>query len=88
MRHLEVSRDAFRFLDTLPPKQYKQVASTMLDLLRQPEPQDSRQLKGYHYRRVDIGEYRIVYDFSEELVRILLIGKRNDDAVYKALGRK
>ncbi|MHB1765908.1 MAG: type II toxin-antitoxin system RelE family toxin [Gammaproteobacteria bacterium] len=88
MRRLEITRDALRYLDTLPPKPFKQVATTMLDLLKNPEPHDSRKLSGYPYHRVDTGEYRIVYDLPEDLIRILLIGKRNDDAVYRALSRK
>ncbi|MGC9207894.1 type II toxin-antitoxin system RelE family toxin [Acidithiobacillus sp.] len=88
MRRLELTRDALKFLDGLPPKQFKQVAASMLDLLRNPEPHDSRPLKGHSYRRVDIGEYRIVYDLPEDVVRVLLIGKRNDDAVYKDPARK
>ncbi len=88
MRRLELTRDALKFLDGLPPKQFKQVAVSMLDLLQNPEPHDARLLKGYSYRRVDVGEYRIVYDLPEDLVRVLLIGKRNDDEVYKELSRK
>jgi len=88
MRRLELTRDALKFLDGLPPKPFKQVAASMLDLLRNPEPHDSRSLKGYSYRRVDIGEYRIIYGLPEDVVQVLLIGKRNDDAVYKGLARK
>lgn len=38
---------------------------------------------------VDCGEYRIVYRFKpeEDLVEIILVGKRNDDEVYKQLAR-
>ena len=55
-----------------------------------PLPNDSKQLKGYaDLYRVDSGEYRIVYRFKsqEDLVEIILVGKRNDDEVYKKLGR-
>ncbi len=36
-------------------------------------------------RRVDVGEYRIIYACSENenLVEILVIGKRNGEEVYK-----
>ena len=88
MRRLDLTRDALKFLDGLPPKQFKQVAVSMLDLLRNPEPHDARPLKGYSYFRIDVGEYRIVYDLPEGMVRVLLIGKRNDDEVYKELRRK
>jgi mRNA interferase RelE/StbE len=39
--------------------------------------------------RVDSGEYRIVYRFDTnlDLVEVILVGKRNDDEVYKQLKR-
>ncbi len=37
----------------------------------------------------DEGEYRIVYrfDVDADLVEVILVGKRNDDEVYKQLKR-
>ena len=88
MLKLDLSNEAMRFIETLPGKQYKQVVGTMLVLLKEPTPHDSRSLAGYPYRRVDVGEYRIVYDVQGDTLRVLVVGKRNDDAVYKALKRK
>jgi mRNA interferase RelE/StbE len=87
---LKLSRQAGRFIKTLLPKQYKQVVSTMLVLLANPEPHDSKQLKGSkdNNRRADIGEYRIVYRVEGEELLVLVIGKRNDDEVYKILSRQ
>ena len=87
---LKVSRQAGRFIKTLPPKQYKQLVGTMLALLNNPEPHDSRLLKGSRRdnRRVDVGEYRVVYRVEEETVLILVAGKRNDDEVYRQLSRR
>ncbi len=86
---LKISRQAGRFIKTLPPKQYKQVVSTVLALLNNPEPHDSKQVKGSkeNNRRADIGEYRIVYRAENDELLILVIGKRNDDSVYKILDR-
>lgn len=68
----------------LPPKQYRQVVGTILALRENPTPTDSTQLIGYpDYQRVDIGEYRIVYRFDKDVVYIAIVGKRNDDEVYK-----
>jgi len=36
---------------------------------------------------VDCGEYRIIYYVDGEVLRVPLIGKRNDDEVYKRLQR-
>ena len=38
--------------------------------------------------RVDSGEYRIVYTVTEDTLRVVLIGKRNDDEVYRRLERR
>ena len=60
----------------------------MLALNVEPLPHDSKQLNGYPgFYRVDSGEYRIVYRFQpdEVLVKVVLVGKRNDDEVYQQL---
>ncbi len=60
-----------------------------MDLLKNPRPHDSSKLRGYPdlYRK-DVGEYRIIYKFDDGTIYVLLIGKRNDNEVYKRLTRK
>ena len=88
MLKLEITKDAMKFLEILPGKQYKQVVSAIFGLLKNPVPVDSKKLVGYPYFRIDIGEYRVVYDFDDVILRILVSGKRNDDDVYRELKRK
>lgn len=74
----------------MQPKIAAQIAKKVLALNVEPLPADSKELKGYRgYYRVDSGEYRIVYRFKvdEDLVEVILVGKRNDDEVYKKLRR-
>lgn len=85
---LNPTNDALAFLETLPGKQFKQVVVKLLALLKNPLPHDSSELKGSPYRRVDIGEYRIIYQVVGVELQAILIGKRNDDEVYKRLKRK
>jgi len=85
---LDLSRDALRFIQTLNPKQYRQVVGTVFRLLQNPEPQDSSTLIGYPYHRVDIGEYRIIYNVDGDVLKVFLIGKRNDDEIYRTLRRR
>lgn len=78
------------FLKGLQPKIAAQIAKKVLALNVAPLPADSKALIGYaDYYRVDSGEYRIVYRFNvdEDLVEVILVGKRNDDEVYKKLER-
>ena len=82
---LLVSKQAYRFLDDLPPKQFRQVLRKVLALLEDPRPHDTEQLKGYPFLRNDAGEYRSVYDLQGDTLRVLLVGKRHDDEIYKRL---
>lgn len=84
---LDIYPDVAKFVADLEPKRFKQVLSKILSLLKDPRPQDSQELKGYSFHRVDIGEYRIIYSYTDEIVTIILVGKRNDDEVYKDLRR-
>jgi mRNA interferase RelE/StbE len=76
------------FLKGLQPKIAAQIEKKVFALNVDPLPTDSKSLKGYPgFYRVDSGEYRIVYRFDTEtdVIQILLVGKRNDDEVYKQL---
>jgi mRNA interferase RelE/StbE len=89
MLKLDLSRDVGDFLAGLPGKQFKQVVSALFALLKNPHPQDSRPLTGMDgYHRVDMGEYRIIFRVEDDLLRVPVIGKRNDDAAYRQLARK
>ena len=85
MLPIELQPAARRFLETLPPKQFRQVVRKIFAIADDPAPQDSRLLKGYPFRRADAGEYRIIYDLAERGLRVVLVGKRNDDEVYRRL---
>ncbi len=88
MLAINFSRDSEKFLSRLPAKQARQLAAKITSLREDPYPHDSSKLKGYSYFRADSGEYRIIYEVAEQTLLILLVGKRNDDDVYKKLKRK
>jgi mRNA interferase RelE/StbE len=86
----DLSNDALDFVRKMQPKHAKQVLLKILELCRNPDPPDSKLLHGSAegYRRADSGEYRIIYQVEGDSLRIYLIGKRNDDEVYRRLSRK
>lgn len=89
MHSLKLTKSANNFITGLQAKQFKQVMSKILSLLEDPTPVDSSVLKGYEdLRRADQGEFRIVYRFEDKTVSVLLVGKRNDDEVYRKLKNK
>ena len=85
MLPLSLSRASVRFLDTLPSKQYRQVTRKIIMLMANSQPADAERLKGYDHSRVTVGEYRVIFDVRDGLLRIVAIGKRNDDEVHRRL---
>jgi mRNA interferase RelE/StbE len=82
---LNITKQAVKFFRALPAKHYRQIFNKILSLMEDPESPDSAPLVGYPYRRADIGEYRIVYRSEGDCLKGVLIGKRNDDEVYRQL---
>jgi mRNA interferase RelE/StbE len=90
MLRLRLARDADSFIATREPKHQRQIAARIQTLRDDPLPADSKAIKGSgrEYRRADIGEYRIVYRVENDTLHVAVIGKRNDDEVYRRLRRK
>ena len=87
-RQLDLPRAVAKILADMEAKPFKQVMSAMVSLIEDATPHDSAELKGHApYRRVDIGERRIVYWFDGDTVHIAHVGKRNDSEVYRWLKR-
>jgi mRNA interferase RelE/StbE len=85
---IDLSRQAERFLRELPDKQARQIAEKLQALAADPSAPPSEQLRGYApMRRLRAGEFRIIFAVEGEVVQVRLIGKRNDDEIYKALDR-
>ena len=85
---IDLTRRAQDFLKDLQPKQFKQVTNRILSLLRNSYPVDCKHLAGHPgFRRIDVGEFRVCYQVCNGVVRIAVVGLRNDDAVYKELKR-
>jgi mRNA-degrading endonuclease RelE of RelBE toxin-antitoxin system len=47
MNTLDITKTAVKFLEKLPPKQFRQIVRTIFNLREVPEPQDSKQLVGH-----------------------------------------
>jgi mRNA interferase RelE/StbE len=86
-RNLSLSKSAGRFLSRIPKKHSAQIAKKILALVEDPRPEGSSSLKGSSFFRVDSGEYRIVYRFDGSNLLVSVIGKRNDDDVYRKAKR-
>jgi len=88
MLDLSITKDVKKFFKTLDPKIHKQIANKIFALMEDPNPSDSKQMKGCSLKRTDIGEFSIVYEQEGNILKIFIIGKRNDDEVYRRVKRK
>lgn len=83
--NLRMTKQALKFVKGLDSKQAKQVSASLIALMSNPVPHDSSMLNGAKEgeRRVDVGEYRIIYTHDQETVNVIVIGKRNGDEAYR-----
>ena len=89
MRTIKLSKRADKALGTIPAKQAKQIASCIKQLAEEPQALPTVELKGYApWRRAKSGAYRIIYTIdADHILRIALVGKRNDDEIYRLIER-
>ena len=57
------------------------------NLAENPFAPDVKKVSGSDYLRADSGEYRIIYELRGEVLFVWLVGKRNDDEVYRKFRR-
>ncbi len=89
MRILDINNETLKFLKNLPNKHKNQLKEKINDLILNPNQNDAKYLVGYKpFLRCDVGEYRIIYKYNDELLHIVLVGKRNDDEVYSKFKRR
>lgn len=89
MLKLNFTNDALAFVKKLEPKQHRQVVNKIFDLLTDPRPHDSIEMRAAanHYR-TDIGEFRIIYRYDKDVLYCVEVGRRNDDDVYLQFQRR
>ena len=88
MPRIDLSRQAAQFLRDLPAKQARQIAEKLRLLESDSASLPSETLKGYApLRRAKSGEFRIIFALEADVIAVRLIGKRNDDEIYRALER-
>lgn len=87
---LDIHRDVDDFLREIEARHARQIFVRILNLRNDPVPQTSETLRMFPpCRRVRQGEYRIIYyvDGRQNAVRILHVGNRSDDEVYRDFRR-
>lgn len=85
---IDLSRQPVRFMKKLArtnKADSRKILSRLEDLPNNPKPPQAARVTGYaaEIYRIRVGDYRIIYSFDDETLRIGVIGRRND--VYQKL---
>jgi mRNA interferase RelE/StbE len=88
MLKIDFSKQAEKFLRKSPTKHSKQIVKRIIDFANSPDITKAKELKGFKpFMRLKSGEYRIIFYLEEDILKIQIIGKRNDDDIYKRIKR-
>lgn len=88
MLRIDILDEAKKFLKALPEKHEHQIIQKIIRLAENPTLPQSKLLEGFApLRRLRSGDYRIIYFVDSNVLKVLLIGKRGDDKVYRRLKR-
>ena len=81
---LEIKRSAAKELAQVPPKDRGRIIVRIQALAEDPRPVGAEKLSGQDRYRVRQGDYRILYEIEDDVLRIMVvkIGHRRD--VYRA----
>lgn len=86
---LYIEEGVDQYIESQGLKERHQIWRSIFRLGSDPRPQDSKELKGFKpFRRTDVGQHRIIYLIIENVVKVVVVGSRNDDDVYKQFRRK
>lgn len=80
---LEIKRSAAKELGQVPPKDRGRIVGRIQALAQDPRPPGAEKLSGQERYRVRQGDYRILYEIEDDVLRVMLvkIGHRRD--VYR-----
>lgn len=84
MHSLVIKKSAKKELDRLPDQIFEKIDTAILKLKEDPFPfPQSKKLKGENRRRLQIGDYRVIYTVDERHKVITIVKIRHRKEVYR-----
>ncbi len=77
---IQLSREAEKFLKTIPKPFYKLISQHLDELAANPHPSGVIKLTNSNYYRLRVGTYRIIYEVHHQIlvVHVVTIAHRKD----------
>lgn len=80
---VEIKRSAAKELAHLPPKDRTRIAARVRALANDPRPPGCEKLSGQDRYRVRQGDYRILYEIEDAVVRVIVVRIAHRRDVYR-----
>lgn len=88
MLPIQYTNDVVKFVKSLETKPARQIYDKIIGLGQDPRPQNSTPLIAHKgFRRMRVGDFRVIYAIETDQVKIVLVDARGDDEVYRSLDR-
>jgi len=83
---VEILPKAVKELGKLPRKDRLRIVNRIDDLAETPRPDGVVKLKGHNHRyRIRVGEYRVLYEIDDAVLRVLVIRVRHRRDAYRGM---
>jgi len=80
---LEIKRSAAKELADLPPKDRGRIVARIQALAAEPRPVGVEKLSGQERYRIRQGDYRILYEIEDAVVRVVVVKIAHRRDVYR-----
>ncbi len=81
---LEIKRSAAKELAQVPPRDRRRVVARIQALANDPRPAGAEKLSGQERYRVRQGDYRILYEIEDQILRIMVVKIGHRREVYRS----
>jgi mRNA interferase RelE/StbE len=80
-----ITRKALKSMGSIPRTDAEKIRDKIKELAIEPRPRWTEKLKGYEAFRIAIGNYRVIYEMSEETKTISIINIDHRRSVFRDL---
>lgn len=80
---VSLSRRAIKALEKIQDPYYSNLKRAIIDLAEEPRPSGCKKLKGRDGYRVRVGDYRIIYEIQDSVLKVDIIDLGHRQSIYE-----
>jgi len=82
---IEIKESARKALSKIQKSDQVRICKAIEDLKENPRPSGVKKLKGNDNWRIRVGNYRVVYEIDDEIIKIIVLAMGHRREIYKEL---